>query len=176
MASVKFCQITCIHRFERSFSKLSQRSEKTTYLELTMTFTQSWDSTYGVLKLTQNGNEVSGSYPKGIVRGRLDSTSQRLVGTWEHTQDDAKGWFSFKMSTDKKSFSGEWGWGTGNRKRPKKDDWNGTIYRAVLVNIGDSYAAGVGTGRYDLNKGAKRSSLSGQHRAMVEFASGVPSI
>ena len=46
----------------------------------------------------------------------------------------------------------------------------------VLVNIGDSYGAGVGTGRYDLDANAKRSSNSGQHRAMEEFSSLTPSV
>lgn len=46
----------------------------------------------------------------------------------------------------------------------------------VLVNIGDSYAAGVGTGQYDLDEEKGRSSISGQHRAMTEFASLHPAV
>lgn len=46
----------------------------------------------------------------------------------------------------------------------------------VVFNIGDSYGAGVGIGSYDLHSAAKRSSRSGQHRAMTELAGKAPTL
>lgn len=46
----------------------------------------------------------------------------------------------------------------------------------VVFNIGDSYGSGVGIGSYDLHSGAKRSSRSGQHRAMTELAGKAPTL
>ena len=65
-----------------------------------------WDTEFGVLVMTQSGNDVSGSYSHdvgslaGIVSGNT------LSGTW--TENDDEGTFTFIMSEDGKSFSGSW--------------------------------------------------------------------
>jgi hypothetical protein len=64
-----------------------------------------WDSTYGRLRLTQDGARVNGaySYAEGSISGTADGG--RLVFRYE---DQAKGEGEFELSADGSSFSGRW--------------------------------------------------------------------
>jgi hypothetical protein len=87
-------------------------------------FTGTWNTTYGPMQLTQNGNQVTGSYVicngaatiSGSVSGRT------LDGTWTEPCDGGQGGIHFVLSNDGTSFTGLWGQGTN----PPGAAWNGT--------------------------------------------------
>jgi hypothetical protein len=74
-----------------------------------------WDTTWGggeaVLKLTQTGAAVTGTYSgtnEGTVKGTI--TGNALAGKWAGSASDSGG-FVLKFSADGKSFEGAWGFG-----------------------------------------------------------------
>jgi len=84
-----------------------------------------WQTTFGELTLTQQGQQVTGTYPyrrgrlKGVVQGRL------LRGRWYEgpaDRDEYRGDFEFKMMPDGNYFLGRWGKGFG---RPMSGRWVG---------------------------------------------------
>lgn len=70
-----------------------------------LSWTGSWSTSYGVLNLTQNGDQVTGSYPDGTLTGTVSGNI--LSGTFAEV-NDYTGVFSFTMSGDGKSFTGTW--------------------------------------------------------------------
>lgn len=83
-------------------------------------FTGDWHTTYGVVRLTQEGNSVTGTYYSGgaTLTGRI--SGNRLTFTYRETNATGEGWF--ELSSDGNSLAGKWradgsdGW----------DDWTGT--------------------------------------------------
>ncbi len=88
-----------------------------------------WDTNWGsssvITKLTESNGKVTGSYNfKGgtiLATPKKDGGLNILSGTWKQT-DGKRGWFKFQMSSDKKSFTGAWGY----IGKPKAGKWNGT--------------------------------------------------
>lgn len=79
-----------------------------------------YHTTYQKMILTQDGDEVYGSYQshKGVLKGVLKGNT--LTGTWqENTQ---KGLFSFQFTSDFSKFTGKWGYNDA----PPSSNWNGT--------------------------------------------------
>ena len=70
-------------------------------------WTGTWGSTYGVLRLIQDGNEVSGDYStKGFIKGTVGAGCN-LKGTFDNRQEQIKGTYEFTRDGD--SFEGLWG-------------------------------------------------------------------
>jgi len=70
-------------------------------------WTGSWSSTYGILKLVQDGNLVSGDYStKGFIEGTV-SPGCNLKGTFDNRQEQIKGTYEF--TRDEETFEGLWG-------------------------------------------------------------------
>ncbi len=89
-------------------------------------FAGTCDTTYGEMKLIQNGNKVSGTYTTN--RGRIEGFVQDGVFqmTWFEEGNGSNGYGSFKLAGDGMSFSGPWyntgiespaGTWTGRRKK-----------------------------------------------------------
>lgn len=86
----------------------------------------SWESDYTVATyLTESNGQVSGTYDyeNGKIDGKVYNMpgSSMLKGNW--SQNNASGWFKFRLNSNKKSFTGEWGY-TGETESEGK--WNGT--------------------------------------------------
>jgi MscS family membrane protein len=84
-----------------------------------------WQTTFGVLNLNQNGNQVTGTYPyrKGRLKGEV--VGNVLRGRWYEGQanwDEYRGDFEFKMSPDGNHYVGRWGKGFG---KPLLGRWVG---------------------------------------------------
>lgn len=84
---------------------------------LAQSFAGSWETSYGVMTLTQDGKKVSGFYvfegQRSVIEGQLEK--QRLTFTYEEPAVKGEGWF--ELAADGKSFKGKWrpkgetGWG-----------------------------------------------------------------
>jgi alkaline phosphatase D len=84
-----------------------------------------WKTTFGTLNLTQNGDQLTGTYPyrkgrlKGVVSGRV------LRGRWYEGRadwDEYRGDFEFRLTPDGNHFIGRWGKGFG---KPMRGRWVG---------------------------------------------------
>ena len=81
----------------------------------------SWEGTWEVtggwktVRLTQNGNSVTGSYTwkGGKISGTVSGNT--LKGTWKQSEDSKSGTFEFTMSSDGKRFDVKW-WYAGDSK------------------------------------------------------------
>jgi len=87
-----------------------------------------WSSNWGQMTLSQNGNQVTGSYTHD--NGKISATvsGNTLLGTWSeapsYTPPNDAGDMVFTMSADGQSFTGDWKYGsTGNWQ---KNGWQGT--------------------------------------------------
>ncbi len=69
-------------------------------------FSGSWYSELGVLQLTQNGNNVYGSYEMytGVINGKV--SGNKLTATWDEEDTGNSGTLEFNMAGDKQSFDG----------------------------------------------------------------------
>jgi hypothetical protein len=84
------------------------------------TWSGTWNTDYGTMKLTQVNNVVEGTYPDGMItKGTVYDSI--LTGDWENNEGDS-GEIIFTMSEDCKSFDGEW----TNAETGEKGDWSGT--------------------------------------------------
>jgi hypothetical protein len=137
-----------------------------------------WDSNWGDMALTQNGNQVTGSYThdSGQIVGTISGNT--LSGTWSespsYTPPNDAGDFIFTLSADGQSFTGDWrydstgswesgGW-TGNKiEEPEPevpDDWNGnwnTDWGMMLLSQNGNQI----TGNYEYEDGTIEGTVSG---------------
>lgn len=82
-------------------------------------WTGSWGSTYGILRLVQNGAEVSGDYGvKGFIEGRVGAGCS-LKGSFDNRKEELTGHFKFERDGDR--FQGEW----GLDGEPLSEGWKG---------------------------------------------------
>ncbi len=75
-----------------------------------LNWTGRWDTNFGILNLTQNGNQVTGSYPDGTLSGTASqdaSGNNLLTGTFDEGEGN-RGPFTFTMSAGIMSFTGTW--------------------------------------------------------------------
>lgn len=84
-----------------------------------LNWTGRWDTSYGILVLTQNGNQVTGTYPDGTLTGTVSGSV--LTGTFVEN-NDYTGSFTFTMSADGRSFTGTWHYSDETETR----SWTGT--------------------------------------------------
>ncbi len=70
-------------------------------------FQGTWSSSYGTLRLRQQGSRVYGDYAdRGQIDGTFDPLSRRLTGTF--TNGSWTGWID--LTLDGSAFAGTWGW------------------------------------------------------------------
>ncbi len=95
----------------------------------TYSWTGTWHTEWGDMKLTQNGSKVTGTYEhiSGTISGTVSGNV--LSGIW--TQTNGKGKFKFVMSSDGKSFTGSYGY---NDNEPTSGGWNGTRDKATVID------------------------------------------
>lgn len=88
-----------------------------------------WDSTYGVMQLSQSGDFVMGSYTfqDGVITGTV--TGRTLAGTWgegpTYEPPDQAGDVILTISSDGSSLTGKW-------RNGFSGDWTGE-WRAVKI-------------------------------------------
>ena len=95
-----------------------------------------FDSTFGDLTFTADGDQVTGSYE--LCDGRLEGTASgsELSGEWTESPDSCPpqelrsseaftGTFEFTLSADADSFRGSWAFEDGSTD-PTGDRWEGT--------------------------------------------------
>jgi len=86
-----------------------------------------WDSNWGVMTLSQSGNQVTGTYVyrNGLISGVVSGNT--LTGTWSESPTyqapQQAGDVILKLSDDKKSLTGEWRYGSSGSW---SGDWKGT--------------------------------------------------
>jgi hypothetical protein len=86
-------------------------------------WTGTWDTIHGTMDLTQSKNQVTGTYgDAGRITGTVSGNT--LTGTWSeppsYQPPDGAGDFTFTLSADGNSFSGNWRYGSGT------GDWDGS--------------------------------------------------
>lgn len=82
-----------------------------------------WDTTYGQLRLLQQGDRVFGDYAeRGRIEARVSPSGSVLRGVFVY-QDGRWGLIEFRRDGDRK-FEGQWSWGTAPFTRGNR--WAGT--------------------------------------------------
>lgn len=101
----------------KSFSKKANKPLLNTIKN--QSFTGTWNTSFGELRLKQSGNKVYGDYKNvGKINGIYNSKTKKLTGTF--TNKKKKGFIEFTLSGNK--FTGKWGW----NKSKLNSTWNGT--------------------------------------------------
>lgn len=94
---------------------------------LTSDWSGTWSTTYGMMTLTQTGDQVSGTYEhsNGHIVGTV--SGDVLTGTWSeaptYTAPDNAGDVQLTISSDGKTFTGGWRYGSSGSWTM---NWNGT--------------------------------------------------
>lgn len=83
-----------------------------------------YDTDYGELTISQQGQQIRGSYPDGEIKGVV--TGYTVEGTWKQTY--SQGRITFQFRTNLSGFSGVWGTG----EDPPTSPWNGTRKAGTL--------------------------------------------
>src|SRR5579871_4861215 len=100
------------------------------------TFAGSWDTTYGAMKLSQDGDKVMGSYEMEgqfcTLEGKMDKN--RLVFTYREPNAHGEGWFD--LASDGKSFVGKW----RENGAGAWSDWSGKRRTAEVSAKNDLFA------------------------------------
>ncbi len=114
-----------------------------------------YDTTYGMMELFQNGSMISGTYTghtgTGTVEGLLDGNTLR--GTWR--DEDANGRIAFVFNPDMSKFSGYWSYNNLEPKAGSGDTWvgnrTGSASKMVAsqpvqtpLQVGGTYETGYG--------------------------------
>ncbi|MFH1234487.1 MAG: hypothetical protein V1493_02640 [Candidatus Diapherotrites archaeon] len=105
----------------------SQTSSGFTVQELGCSFTGSWSSNWGDMEFKQDGSKVTATYT--YDSGKIDAviSGNILIGKWSEAPSYAEpgdaGDVELELSTDCKSFTGNWRYGTGGAW---SGGWTGT--------------------------------------------------
>jgi hypothetical protein len=94
--------------------------------QIQVSWTGTWQTTYGPMTLTQNGKAVTGSYKYGSTTGTLSGTTsgsagKTLSGSWIESSS-VQGKFEFIMTSDHKQFTGWYSSGSSTTH----STWDGT--------------------------------------------------
>ncbi|MEO0899462.1 MAG: M12 family metallopeptidase [Bacteroidota bacterium] len=112
-------------------------------------WTGTWSSTYGELRLIQNGTKVSGDYAtQGVIEGTYNAAKRTLTGSFYNKKLKRTGFFRFTLNG--KSFSGTWGW-----NRDMNTKWTGTRIRSTKPSLKSSEFRAC-QGRWDSSFGELR--------------------
>jgi hypothetical protein len=108
------------------------------------TWNGTWDTEWGLMKLTQSGTRVTGTYPHddGRLAGTVDGA--KFVGRWNEaprTGANDKGAVEFTMSSDGKRLTGRWNY-DGSRT-VWHTDWTGTCKDGACTRNTSAPAGGA---------------------------------
>lgn len=112
-----------------------------------------WSSTFGQLRLVQDGDRVFGDYADiGTIEGTVGPDGRTLRGTFVYATDGRWGTFEWVRSGDR--FDGTWRW-SGGVTKPGDGAWTGTRTspRASPLRYADPGAIGHPLGRVDFQEG-----------------------
>ena len=127
------------------------RSRTTTTTQQTSSWQGSWETTYGELRLHQQGNKVYGDYANiGTIEASYSSSNKTLTGTF--TNQLKQGSFSFQLKGNK--FTGTWKWSTGGG-----DKWTGTKKSTTKPQLKNYYT--IWQGSWETTYGELRLHQSG---------------
>ncbi len=91
-------------------------------------FAGKWNTNFGVLEISIQGNKFTGHYPhdKGRIEGDVSKDGTKLTGYWSEAPSykapKDKGKLIFELNHDKKSFEGVWAYGD----KQLTQEWKGT--------------------------------------------------
>lgn len=116
------------------------------------TFSGLWDSSFGRMRLVQDGQQVRGMYAYtsgSVLEGKV--AGRKLTFTYKEPKAEGEGWF--ELAEDGRSFKGKW------REKGKEawQNWNGTRAKAVpdrvwLVVIEANWEAHLAEGEYSFGQ------------------------
>jgi len=86
------------------------------------TFAGSWETTFGRMKLTQDGDKVSGFYEMEGRRCSIEGKLERKRFVFSYREPNARGEGYFDLSADGRSFAGKW----RENGEGEYSDWTGT--------------------------------------------------
>src|SRR5262245_587442 len=72
------------------------------------TFAGTWETTYGLMTLTQEGAQAKGFYLLGGKRCTIEGQVEKAKLTFRYQEPDAKGTGWFELAADGGSFTGRW--------------------------------------------------------------------
>ncbi|MEM8667961.1 MAG: hypothetical protein AAGG48_10620 [Planctomycetota bacterium] len=132
-------------------------AEESATLVQTGSFAGEWNTDYGALQLTQEGDSVQGRYRLGTVSGTVDGR----VLTLRYQESSASGEAEFVLSDDGQRFKGKW----RESGEPEYLSWNGTRVLSPTRNFAGLWETSFGlmrltqtdgevTGAYDYVSGA----------------------
>lgn len=126
-------------------------------------FAGQWETTYGLMTLTQEGDAVHGYYVMGGVRctlaGKVDKL--KLTFTYEEPGTHGEGWF--QLAADGKSFAGKW-------REQGNTAWSEWVGRRVTA---EAPAAATFSGLWETSFGRMRLLQSGDTvSGMYAYAGG----
>lgn len=91
------------------------------------TFAGRWDTSFGPMNLTVEGEVISGTYAAGSIEGKLEEV--RLVFRFTEADVAGDGWF--ELATDGQSFAGQW----HNDGVTSLSAWRGTRMAEVQTDV-----------------------------------------
>jgi RNA polymerase sigma factor (sigma-70 family) len=127
-------------------------------------FAGSWETTYGPMTLSKDGDKVKGSYEMGeqhcTIEGKV--AKRRFTFTYQEPNAQGEGWF--ELSNDGASFEGKW----RENGQEQWSDWTGTRSTAGFVGTWEttygpmtlSQKGDKITGSYDM--GGQKCSVEGK--------------
>ncbi|AUX69701.1 hypothetical protein CHX26_09500 [Porphyrobacter sp. HT-58-2] len=68
-----------------------------------------WDTTYGQLRLIQDGDHIFGDYRDGTIEGLVDQSTGRVRAIFRNP-DGGVGYAELQMHSDRRRFAGAWQW------------------------------------------------------------------
>ncbi|WP_156318174.1 hypothetical protein [Porphyrobacter sp. AAP60] len=103
-------------------------------------WTGTWNSQHGELRLIQEGSRVYGDYAeRGYFEGRVSQDGTRLRGTFQYNSPrTSNGYIEFRRSGS--SFTGGWNWARSGPVDASKGNWKGSLKSAALPQL--RYAVG----------------------------------
>ena len=106
-----------------------------------------WNSKWGNMVITQNGNQITGTYThdNGIISGTVSGDT--FTGTWSeapsYSAPNDAGDLIFEMAADGKSFSGRWRYGSSG----DWGDWTGSDRKTAVLSAPASRSEPASTGK-----------------------------
>lgn len=98
-------------------------------------WTGTWSSQHGELRLIQEGSRVYGDYAeRGYFEGRVSEDGTRLRGTFQYNSPrSSNGYIEFRRSGDR--FTGGWNWARSGPVAASKGNWNGSLKSAGVPQL-----------------------------------------
>lgn len=113
------------------------------------TFAGTWETTYGPMTLTQEGNKVRGQYVMEGDKCSIEGTVEKNRLTFIYREPDVEGEGWFELAEDGKSFAGKW-------REKEATEWSAWQGKRFLTPPADSF-----TGLWQTSYGRMRLKQTG---------------